>query len=108
MKTGDIILIRFPFTDLSSNKLRPCTVITTTPDHYGDIIVAAISSQVSPNLSKHELLLDASSTNGLAVRSVLKVDKLFTLQHSLYYKTLGHLDQYDLAQMITIFKSLVD
>ena len=35
MKKGDIILLPFPFTDLSGNKLRPALVLA---DEEGDVI----------------------------------------------------------------------
>ena len=32
MNTGDIVLIPFPFSELSEVKLRPAVVVTTTKD----------------------------------------------------------------------------
>ena len=46
---GKIVLVPFPFTDLTAAKLRPALVI------YGgekDIIVAFISSKIAPELSE--------------------------------------------------------
>jgi mRNA interferase MazF len=44
MKKGDIILIPFPFTNLSGRKLRPALVLAVSP---ADIIVAFITSQTA-------------------------------------------------------------
>ena len=44
MSTGDIVLIPFPFAELTHVKARPAVVIAETADAYKDIIVAAISS----------------------------------------------------------------
>ncbi len=46
-KRGDIVLVSFPFTDLSSSKRRPALVVS--PDSFNqtlqDIVLAAITSQ---------------------------------------------------------------
>jgi len=43
MKKGDIILIPFPFTDLSGNKKRPAIVLASG---NLDIVVAFVSAQI--------------------------------------------------------------
>ena len=48
-KRGDIILVPFPFTDLSSSKRRPALVVS--PDNLNDrmqnLVVVAITSQLT-------------------------------------------------------------
>jgi mRNA interferase MazF len=46
MKTGTIIIIPFPFSELTAVKVRPAVIISTTKDKYSDLILAAISSQI--------------------------------------------------------------
>ncbi|MEB3308797.1 MAG: hypothetical protein VKJ02_01030 [Snowella sp.] len=38
MKSGDIVLIRFPQTDLKPGKLRPALGIAISPSRYPDLI----------------------------------------------------------------------
>lgn len=44
---GDVVLVRFPFTDLSSSKLRPALVVSTSryQSRYSDVVVLALTSQ---------------------------------------------------------------
>lgn len=44
---GAIVLVRFPFTDLSSNKKRPALVVSPAAyaGRYDDIVVLALTSQ---------------------------------------------------------------
>lgn len=54
--TGDVVLVRFPFTDLTSTKKRPALVIS--PSEYsfefGDFVALALTSQAqSKDLELH-------------------------------------------------------
>lgn len=47
-KRGDIVLVSFPFTDLSSSKRRPALVVSPDPfnERGQDLVVVAITSQM--------------------------------------------------------------
>ncbi|MEQ9301009.1 MAG: type II toxin-antitoxin system PemK/MazF family toxin [Cyclobacteriaceae bacterium] len=92
MKKGDIVLIPFPFTDLSGVKRRPALVLATK-DH--DIIVAFITSRLGTE-SENEIDVSPNSANGLKVRSILKLTKIATLEKSLAIGLLGRLGSSDL------------
>ncbi len=51
LKRGDIVLVPFPFTDLSSQKVRPAVVLTPAPES-SDILIAFISSVVQPKAAQ--------------------------------------------------------
>ena len=64
MKKGDVVLISFPFTDLTSVKVRPALVISN--DSYNevqdDIVLLLITSNV-PRLSSDGYLLESKIQN---------------------------------------------
>ena len=97
---GDIVLVPFPFTDLSRPKVRPAVVISTFLFNRTspDIILAAISSRIPPTLADTELIIRQDSTGfpatGLRVSSVIRTTKLITLQQTLLSATLGRLSSY--------------
>ena len=61
MKKGDIILIPFPFTDLTGNKNRPALVLV---DREMDVTVAFISTQLKWQ-EETDVLLKPTVENGL-------------------------------------------
>mgnify|MGYP001331347227 CR=1 FL=1 len=80
MKTGDIILVPFPFAELNNKKVRPAVVICETADKYKDIVVCAISSVVPPIPGDNEILLKPDKLNKLRADSVIKVDRIVTIK----------------------------
>ncbi|UYZ62559.1 type II toxin-antitoxin system PemK/MazF family toxin [Hymenobacter weizhouensis] len=88
MKPGTIVVLPFPFTDLSGHKLRPALVLAIRP---ADITVAFISSQVQFPRSS-DVLVQPSAINGLRVASFICTDKLATIEARLAKGELGELD----------------
>jgi mRNA interferase MazF len=107
MKTGDIILIPFPFAETTNTKARPAVVVSVTKDKYKDIIVCAISSVVPGKLSENEMLISPQNANRLRVTSVLKVDRIVTLKRKDVIHQMGKLTISELAKFKEIFRKLV-
>ena len=107
MKTGDIVLIPFPFSDLTNTKIRPAVVVCVTKDKFKDIVVCAISSVVPAKLSVNEILLRPNSINQLRAISVLKVDRIVTLKSKDKVANLGKLSSSELKAFKEIFFQLV-
>ena len=76
-KRGDVVLVPFPFTDLSSTKQRPALVVSA--DHLNatrdDLLVAAITSQIPVMLAADEFMIPTSALVecGLPKASVLRL-----------------------------------
>lgn len=64
---GDVILIPFPFTDLSATKQRPALIVSSDQfnNKHNDVIVMAISSQIPYQIPEDEYLLSSADTKTL-------------------------------------------
>ena len=85
---GRCVLTRFPFTDLSGDKRRPALVVSRDNDRRPDLIVAFITSipRTGPDMV---LPLAAIAGTGRKVPSVVRFDKLATLDRSVIAGKLG-------------------
>ena len=95
MKKGDIVLIPFPFTDLTGNKLRLALVLAI---NLKDITVAFITSQIEL-LSDFDILINPNLNNGIKKESIIKLTKLATLETSLAIGKLGEVEDYKLLEI---------
>jgi mRNA interferase MazF len=90
---GNIVVVPFPFTDLSSIKRRPALILHETK--Y-DVVVAYISSVMPSVPSPEDVLVPQSRpsfiSSGLISDSVIQLDKLATIEKSLIIRTLGIAD----------------
>jgi mRNA interferase MazF len=71
---GDVVLVPFPFTDLSGTKKRPAVVVSSHGYNTSrrDIVIMAITSQVRTPLSFGEAMVGNWQGAGLIKASVLK------------------------------------
>lgn len=90
MSKGTIVLVPFPFTDLSGQKVRPALILRASRGE--DCIVAFITSGRLKKKYPFDVSVRASSQNGLKADSVIKVDKIATLQKKIVIGELGNLE----------------
>jgi mRNA interferase MazF len=74
---GTIVLVRFPFTDLSGDKRRPALVVSCDNFGHSDLIVCFITSV--PRSGPHMAPIAATPATGLKLPSVVRFDKIATL-----------------------------
>jgi len=108
MKIGEIILIPFPFAELTEKKVRPAIVLAQTKDKYKDIIIAAISSVIPKELGVNEILIKASKRNNLRKDSIIKVDRIITLKREDKITNLGTLTKEEITLLKEKFLGLID
>ena len=91
---GKIVLVPFPFTDLTTSKLRPALVLY---EGYKDVIVAFISSKIPDKPSEVDILItknhSAFKNAGLRVDSVIKLDKIATVLKDLIVGEIGEVNE---------------
>ncbi len=91
LNRGDIVLVPFPFTDLSQEKVRPAVVFSSENDV--DVNVAFISSIIPKEPSGVDFVLSEShpdfSMTGLKRSSVFKMNKVLTVERSIILRRLG-------------------
>jgi mRNA interferase MazF len=90
---GDVVLVPFPFTDLSAIKQRPAFVLSADRSNKvrPDLVVAAITSQIPATLSDDEMLLSGNELKetGLPKPSIIKLSKIFTIHQGLIRRKIG-------------------
>jgi mRNA interferase MazF len=93
---NDVILVRYPFSDLSSAKVRPAVVVSA-PHVSQDIFIVPLTSRTASLLVGEFLLTDWTAA-GLNVPTVVKRG-LYTVHQALILKTVGRLTQRDAEQV---------
>jgi mRNA interferase MazF len=82
---GDIVLLKFLFTDGVTFKRRPALIIQDCND--GDIIVCRITSQIYE--TDNDVYIDEWEKSGLKLPSVIRVHKIATLDKSILEIIMG-------------------
>jgi mRNA interferase MazF len=89
---GDVVLTRFPFTDLSGSSVRPALVVS---DGLlgNDVILAGISSVIRGTLPPTDVLVEPShgefAGTGLRLASVMRLHKIVTVERPMVVRRLG-------------------
>lgn len=108
MNSGEIVLLPFPFSELTVKKVRPAIVVCETKDIYKDLVVCAVSSVIPTKIPTNEIMLVPNSTNKLRVKSVIKVDRIVTVKQNLVITKLGKLTQKEFEVFKKKFQKLID
>ncbi|MGG6265229.1 type II toxin-antitoxin system PemK/MazF family toxin [Leptolyngbya sp. AN03gr2] len=92
-QSGQIVLVPFPFTDLSGAKLRPVLMLRQASIQFDDWLVCMVSSQLRQTDAQIDEILSPSdpdfAATGLKVPSVLRLSRLAVLEGSLLIGSLG-------------------
>jgi mRNA interferase MazF len=92
---GKVVLVPFPFDDLSGAKIRPAVCLTERIGQHRQIVVAFVSSVVPAPMMATDVLLDPSDVDfavtGLRVRSVIRLHRLITVSTTIIRRELGEL-----------------
>ena len=101
MKKGDIVLLPFPFSDLTGNKLRPAVILIST---NFDVTVCFITTQLQVK-SGFDFIVFPAKINGLKKESLIRVSKFATIDKELVLGKIGKLDK---KELILLNKNLIE
>jgi len=110
MTCGDVVLIAWPFTDLSGTKLRPAVLVSNDKFNGGDDAIFVPISSVLSSGDPYSLEITKSHSSyrqsGLSRDSCIKWTKPQTLAHYSAVRHLGKLDSKTVAQLHSLINSL--
>lgn len=97
MTKGKVVLVPFPFDDLSTSKVRPAVCLTEPLGSHKHVVLAFITSRIPSELLETDLVIDAGqadfSATGLRVSSTLQLHRLMTVATSMIHRELGSLSE---------------
>lgn len=95
---GMLVLVPFPFSDLSETKLRPAVVLANAG--RGDWILCQVTSNPYGDTRAIELANTSLATGSLRFTSYARPGKLFTAHHTLIVGQVGALASDPIRQII--------
>lgn len=93
---GDVVLVRFPFSDRSDAKVRPAVVVGA-PHQSQDVFLVPLTSRTG-HLLAGEFVMNDWKGAGLNIISAVKRG-LFTIHQKLIIKTVGTLSVQDAGEL---------
>lgn len=105
---GKVVLVPFPFTDLSSQKIRPAVILSKDNHLSRDVVVVFISSVVAKKPHQYSYVIEAGDKNfkqaGLKVPSVVVCDKLATLDKTIIIGEIGSVPTNTMKELSQLVK----
>jgi mRNA interferase MazF len=90
---GKVVLVPFPFDDLSTTKLRPAVCLTEPIGPNRHVVLAFITSREIFDLLPTDIALSTTHPDfrvtGLRINSVLRLHRLITLSTKIIQRELG-------------------
>lgn len=110
-KKGDIVLVNFPFTDLSQTKLRPAILLSAN-EPLNEFTLCFVSSQNINKLTPEEFAIHQTDPEfpltGLKTASKIRVSRLITLQQQLLVRRLGSLGAQQMLQLNALMRKVFE
>jgi len=105
---GDVVLVRFPFTNQTSTKQRPAVVISSMRYNLErpDLILMGITSQLDAALSSGDVKIEQWKASGLLKPSAIK-PLIATIEQTLVLQRLGTLQEPDLSALRSALTGII-
>ncbi len=110
VKQREIILINFPFSDLTGTKVRPALVVSSNRYNQNnlDAVVLAITSNLSPHAYKIPIEMHDLDNGSLPLKSAIRVDKPFSVLQSKVLKIQAKVTIAKLKEVKLLINELTD
>ena len=95
---GSIVLLPFPFSDLSKSKIRPAVILASGVK--GDWILCQITSKSYADSDAVELRDSDFESGGLRLVSYARPSKLFTASGGIFLSIAGQLGVWKISQIL--------
>jgi len=99
---GKVVLVPFPFDDLTGNKVRPAVCLTEPIGHHRHVVVAFITSRAQATTLETDISIRPQDPDfgqtGLRVSSTFCLHRLMTIASSTVLRELGTLSASRLAE----------
>ncbi len=102
---GAVVLVRFPFSDLSRTKLRPAVVLANAG--RGDFVLCQVTSKPYGDSTAVALSATAFASGSLRATSYARPGKLFTASSDLITASVGALTPEALTEIADAVVALV-
>jgi mRNA interferase MazF len=114
IRRGDVVMVRFPFTDVSGAKVRPALIVQNDRDNQRlrKTVIAMISGNLRRLADASHLLIDPATpdgvSSGLKVPSLVSCNNLFTLEQKDILRSLGHLSDVLMTRLNDCLKAALE
>jgi mRNA interferase MazF len=102
-KSGQIVLFKFPQTDLAVGKSRSSLLIAPLPSSFDDWLVCMISTQVRQAITNVDELISPRDVDfvqsGLKAESVFRLTRLAVFSESIFLGTIGEISASRLSKI---------
>jgi mRNA interferase MazF len=102
-KPRDIILVPFPFSDLSGEKQRPALVLAVA-DKWSELVCIMLTSSPKGN---NEVPVKQWKQACLPKYTVARVHRIFTIETKLIRKKIGKVEQEDYKEILAAVAALL-
>lgn len=94
---GQVVVFRFPQTNLQQGKLRPALLIAKVPGRFDDWLTCAISTQLQQAVEDFDEIIKINDSDfiasGLKTDSLIRVGRLGVLEGTLLEGAIGKISQ---------------
>ena len=106
----DIVLVPFPFSDLSNQKVRPVLILSNDGynRHSADVLLCGLTTNLRP--APYSVIIgaeDVEQPGTLRHRSKIKADTLASLEQTILIKQIARLKPPVFAQVVAEIEDLI-